>query len=77
MEVKRIEMWKPEKPIVIAGYTLSTEEAWLRCFTHEYSRLVRGDDALEHLADWAIELYPGNADRDPVEVAREEYDKAD
>jgi hypothetical protein len=70
-------MWKPEKPIVIAGYTLSPAEAWLRSFTHEYSRLVRGEADLEQLADWAIELYPANADRDPVEVAREEFETSD
>jgi hypothetical protein len=70
-------MWKPEKPIVIAGYTLSPAEAWLRSFTQEYSRLVRGEADLEQLADWAIELYPANADRDPVEVAREEFETSD
>ncbi|RYF26379.1 MAG: hypothetical protein EOO23_08585 [Comamonadaceae bacterium] len=70
-------MWKPKEPIVIAGYTLTPAEAWLRCFTQEYSKLARGGIALEQLADWAIELYPANEDRDPVEVAREEFEKSD
>jgi hypothetical protein len=70
-------MWEPATPVVIAGYTLSPEEAWLRCFTQEYSKLVKGEVGLEHLADWAIEIYPAKADLDPIEVAREEFEKAD
>ena len=68
-------MWEPKEPIVIAGYTLTTAEAWLRNFTQEYSRLTRRVVHLEELADWAIELYPANANLDPVELAREEFKK--
>jgi hypothetical protein len=57
-------IWQPER-IVIAGDTVSPAEAWLRDFTHEYSRLIGGEADLEQLADWAIERYPGNDDRDP------------
>jgi hypothetical protein len=70
-------MWKPAKPIVIAGYTLSPEETWLREFSFEWFRLAKGQAALEHVADLGIELYPANAHRDPVEVAREEFEKSD
>jgi hypothetical protein len=69
-------MWKPVKPIVIAGYTLSPEETWLREFSVEWFRLAKGQAALEQVADLGIELYPANADREPVEVAREHFKNA-
>jgi hypothetical protein len=62
------------EPIVIAGYTLSPAEAWLRSFTQEYSRLSNRAVPLEQLADWGIGLYASKADRDPTEVAHEEFE---
>lgn len=64
-------MWTPERPIVIAGYTLTREEAWLRKFTQEWFRLARGDADEESVADQAIDLLAEQGARDPVEVARE------
>lgn len=69
-------IWKPEQPVVIAGYTLTPAEAWLRRFTQELSSLVKGQITLEQLADRAIELYDANARRDPIEVALEEFEKS-
>ncbi|CAN7766677.1 hypothetical protein LJR290_007326 [Variovorax sp. LjRoot290] len=69
-------MWKLAGPIVIAGYTLSPAEAGLRGFTQEFSRLSNGVAPLELLAYWAIEIYPSKADRDPTEVAHEEFENA-
>ena len=69
-------IWKPEQPVVIAGYTLTPAEAWLRCFTQEFSSLAKGEITLEQLADRGIELYDANARRDPIEVALEEFEKS-
>ena len=67
-------MWKPAAPIVVAGYTLSPAEAWLRGFTQEYSSLSNRAVPLEQLADLGIQLYSSKADRDPTEVAHEEFE---
>ena len=63
-------MWTPTAPIVIAGYTLTRDEAWLREFTREWFRLARGDAEEERVADQAIDLLAASGERDPVEVAR-------
>jgi hypothetical protein len=70
-------MWIPAAPIVIAGYTLTREEAWLREFTQAWCRLARRDADEEQIADRAIELLATEGERDPLEVARMEFSKVD
>ncbi|PNG56027.1 MULTISPECIES: hypothetical protein [unclassified Variovorax] len=66
-------MWKPERSIVIAGFTLDPDEAWVQRFSQEYSRLTQDKEDLERIADWAIELYASCAENDPVELSREAF----
>jgi hypothetical protein len=70
-------MWTPAMPIVIAGYALTRDEAWLREFTKEWFSLIHGDADTETVAAWAIELLTIKGARDPVEVAREEWSRVD
>jgi hypothetical protein len=65
--------WNPPEPVVIAGYTLTRDEAWLRECTREWFRLARGLANEESLADWAIEILAKDGARDPVEVAQAEW----
>jgi hypothetical protein len=62
-------MWKPDKPIVIAGITLTTEEAWWREFSNEFHELCAGEVDGEWLTGLAATLYPLNMDRAPREAA--------
>jgi len=49
-------MWKPDKPIVIAGTTLTTEEAWWREFSNEPHELCAGEVEGEWLTGLAATL---------------------
>lgn len=62
-------MWKPAKPIVIAGSPLSDQEAWWYEFKDEFHRLCRGEVDGDWLAGLAGTLYPLNRDRAPRESA--------
>lgn len=65
--------WTPKDPVVVAGYTLTVEETWLREFTQEWFRLADGAADLESIADWAIELLATRANQNPIDVAREAW----
>ena len=62
-------MWKPGKPIVIGGSTLSPREAWWHEFADEFHELCGGEVDREWLVGLAATLYPLNADRAPREAA--------
>lgn len=46
---------------------------WQRAFMTEWYRLAEGCADMHQTADLAIEAYPNNQDRDPAQVAREEW----
>jgi|UniRef100_UPI000D3D8E9E hypothetical protein len=58
-------MWKPSRPIAIAGAILSDEEAWWFEFTSEFYALTGGEIDDEWLAALAATLYQRNKDADP------------
>ena len=64
-------MWKPDKPIVIDGTTLTDKEAWLKEFASEFYVQCEGeaesDEWIEGLPAW---LYPPNSARPPREAAK-------
>lgn len=62
-------MWKPDSPIVIAGHTLTDQEAWWHEFIAEFHELCGGDVDHEWLVGLAGTLYPLNVDRAPREAA--------
>ncbi|MGJ7530862.1 hypothetical protein [Variovorax sp. GB1P17] len=62
-------MWKPDKPIVIAGRSLTDQEAWWHEFTAEFYELCGGDVDHEWLVGLAETLYSLNVDRAPREAA--------
>ncbi|MCY1223171.1 hypothetical protein D9M72_352830 [compost metagenome] len=62
-------MWKPDKPIVIAGSTLSDQEAWWHEFSDEFRELCSAEVDHEWLAGLAGTLYPLNIDRAPRDAA--------
>jgi len=62
-------MWKPDKPIVDFGRTLTDREAWWHEFKAEYCEVCRGAVDHEWLAAFAVYLYPFCGERDPREVA--------
>jgi hypothetical protein len=62
-------MWKPAKPIVIAGVVLTDQEAWWLEFSREFHELCEGMVDHEWLAGFAATLYPLNRDRPPRESA--------
>ena len=62
-------MWKPDKPMVIAGQALTDQEAWWHEFTHEFHELCGGEVDHEWLFGLAATLYPLNIDREPREAA--------
>ncbi|WP_418145514.1 hypothetical protein ABL850_15460 [Variovorax paradoxus] len=62
-------MWKPEKPIVIAGAALSNQEAWWHEFRSEFYDRCDGAVDREWLDMLTFALYPLNADRDPRRAA--------
>ena len=66
-------MWKPDKPIVEFGRTLSIEEAWRLEFTGEFYKRCQGMVDIEWLAGLAHALYPLNRDRAPQEAAAVAY----
>lgn len=62
-------MWKPDKPIVDFGRTLTDQEAWWREFGNEFHELCGGEVDEEWLDGLAATLYPLNMDRAPREAA--------
>jgi hypothetical protein len=62
-------MWKPDKPIVIAGEALTVQEAWWREFSNTFHELCGGEIDAEWLDGLAATLYPLNVDRPPREAA--------
>ncbi|MDP9968822.1 hypothetical protein J2W39_000045 [Variovorax paradoxus] len=63
-------MWKPDKPIVIDGTTLTDKEAWLKEFASEFYVQCEGEaESDEWVAGLAARLYPSNSARPPREAA--------
>lgn len=62
-------MWKPAKPIVVAGTELNNEEAWWSEFKDEFHELCAGEVDEEWLSGLTALLYPFHLDRDPREAA--------
>jgi len=63
-------MWKPDKPIVVSGMTLSPAEAWRHEFISELHRHGNGAVDREWLEELIAALFPLGADRAPREAAR-------
>lgn len=64
-------MWKPDKPIVIDGTTLTDKEAWFKEFASEFYVQCEGEaESDEWVAGLAARLYPSNSDRPPREAAK-------
>ena len=66
-------MWEPNPPVVRHGEMLSRREAWVHLFHQEWARLAEGLADDESVTKDAFELYVEQGERDPVEVAREEF----
>lgn len=64
----------PEKLKPAPDRPLSHPHVWKRAFTAWF---LLADENADHeqIADWATELFPTHGMRDPVEVAREEFEK--
>ena len=62
-------MWKPDKPIVIAGAALNDQEAWWHEFRSDFYDRCDGAVDREWLDLLTATLYPLNADRDPRKAA--------
>jgi hypothetical protein len=58
-------MWKPHKPIIVAGSALLPAEAWRHEFISELYDRCKGAADREWLEQLFAALYPLNADRDP------------
>jgi hypothetical protein len=64
-------MWKPDKPIVIDGTTLTNKEAWFNEFASEFHVQCEGEaESDEWVAGLAARLYPSNSGRPPREAAK-------
>ena len=63
-------MWKPDKPIVVGGMTLSPAEAWRHEFISELHDRCDGLVDREWLEDLFAALFPLGADRAPRETAQ-------
>ncbi|WP_447772951.1 hypothetical protein [Variovorax boronicumulans] len=63
-------MWKPARPIVIAGRTLSDQEAWWHEFRDEFYGLYEGAVDSDLLAMICGTIYPRALNDDPRHVAR-------
>jgi hypothetical protein len=66
-------MWEPETRHQIRGVPMSHFQEWQFAFVEEWLRLSEGCADLLQTADVANELYAANKDRDPAELAREEW----
>ncbi len=62
-------MWKPDRPLMIAGRVLSDQDTWLIEFEEEFHELCGGEIDSFWLAGLACTLYPLNKDRAPREAA--------
>ena len=62
-------MWKPQKPVVIAG----RKEMWLNEFAHGYLDLCNDEVDGEWLRGLALTPYPLNSHRAPREAAKVAY----
>ncbi|OUM01738.1 hypothetical protein [Variovorax sp. JS1663] len=67
-------MWQPEIPTLQLGKPLSHSQEWQLAFADEWCRLAEGMADEHQVYDLANELYPVHGARDPVEVAREDWD---
>ncbi|MCY1199129.1 hypothetical protein D9M72_105250 [compost metagenome] len=63
-------MWKPASPIVIAGRTLTDQEAWWHEFRDEFYKLYEGAVDSDLLAIICGTIYPRALNDDPRHVAR-------
>ena len=62
-------MWKPDRPLMIAGRALSDQDTWLIEFEEEFHELCDGKIDALWLAGLACTLYRLNKDRPPREAA--------
>jgi len=62
-------MWKPDKPIIIAGRALTPPEAWWHEFRSEFYDRRKGAVDREWLDAFTAALYAVNADRAPRKAA--------
>ncbi|KQU91659.1 hypothetical protein ASC78_01660 [Variovorax sp. Root318D1] len=62
-------MWKPDKPIIVAGSALPPAEAWWHEFRSAFYDRCNGAVDREWLDSLAAALYPLNVDRDPRQAA--------
>lgn len=62
-------MWKPDRPLMIAGRALSDQDTWLIEFEEEFHGLCGGQIDALWLSGLACALYPLNKERPPCEAA--------
>ncbi|BEP64494.1 hypothetical protein GmRootV213_50480 (plasmid) [Variovorax sp. V213] len=62
-------MWKPAKPIIIAGSALPPAEAWWHEFRSEFYDRCKGAVDREWLDAFTAALYAVSADQDPRKAA--------
>lgn len=63
-------MWKPDRPLMIAGRALSDQDIWLIEFEEEFYELCDGQIHAPWLSGLACTLYPLNRDRSPSVAAQ-------
>ena len=66
-------IWQPETPTLQLGRPLSRSQEWQRAFVEEWCRLAEGRADMEQTYDAAEELYRVHGERNPIEVAREDW----
>jgi len=62
-------MWKPDKPIIVAGSALPPAEAWWHEFRSAFYDRSQGAVDREWLDAFTAALYAVNADQDPRKAA--------
>ncbi|MNV44487.1 hypothetical protein D3C71_1362510 [compost metagenome] len=65
-----LPMWKPDRPLMIAGRPLSIQDGWLVEFEEIFDELCGGQLDPLWLSGLAATLYPLNMDRAPHVAAR-------
>lgn len=66
-------MWQPDPEDLAANPVGGRQRLWVVAFSEEMLRLVRGAIDAQDLAEWAYDAFTRSGDRDPMEVAQEEY----
>ncbi|MBJ2154591.1 hypothetical protein [Variovorax sp. IB41] len=66
-------MWKPDKPIVIAGEALTDIEVWWREFGNAFHELCAGEVDEEWLVSITHAIYPLALDHEPRGTAKLVY----